>query len=285
MRSKRKKTPAENEGLRRCGPGVRGDDAPLQGARARLLGTLFLRAGNLRFLGNDAAQTLSDVEALVARAHALGIAHRGPFAGGPHTTELSRDIARALFVAWRALQTLSAFTEYGGDGWPNFREDMERATNVLRDGRPDKSSGHSLRMAISMAEQGVGMALGVGFVGSTREQALRLLRDTFSQLFGEVFRQHPADDEVMKHFASTAPASKALRSATGEDQTWRHAFHLAAIALAADIIWAGREHAIVERRAGDEVFFRFPMEDGDKSRRKLLGRLQTFDGRRRSPSK
>ncbi len=214
------------------------------------------------------------VEALIRRAAELGISRHGSEATGPHETELSRDVAAGLFVAWRALQATSAIARYGNDDWLHFRAEVRKARNVFRGGRPDASPSADRSIAVAMAKQALGYAFGIGFQGRTSDDAVRFLRETFSANHGEVFRQTP-DDVIRAHMEDNSRVGRALaewRFRKTSRDAFESEFDSAALALARDVVWWGHTHAGAQP---GESTFRFPMDPNDKTRAKLQARLQS----------
>jgi hypothetical protein len=217
------------------------------------------------------------VRKLIERAEGLGVAHQGFEGGGPHRTRTSRDWAAALFVTSRALELARSFVELNPrDVRQHQRADIHKARNVLRGGRADSAAGADQDLALKLASAAIGKTLGIGCpaVGSFR--GVRLLRGAFSKVFGSIFLAVPPDDALVLHLNEASRAAKALAARRAREVSrveFNDLIDLAAATLATDAIWAA--HEATKARSVNEDVFRFPMTDGDKTRRQLLKRLQT----------
>jgi hypothetical protein len=218
-------------------------------------------------LAADVSSVCRNVVGLMRRATELGISRQGLEATGPHANELSRDVAEGLFVAWRALQATSAFVQHGGETWRDFRAQIRRARNVLRGGRADDSTPADRSIAVDMARQAILYALGYGFRGCTRDDALQLIRDSYADNYCPEFRQTPDDASILVHFGVDSRANRAfVKWSRGEIQqgALQREIELSALMLARDVLWSARN------AAGN----RYPMDPKDTSPAKLLARLQ-----------
>jgi hypothetical protein len=223
---------------------------------------------------SEVGQVTAHVEALVERARELGIMSRFGFEGtGPHETEVSRDVAAALFVALRSLEVLTGFVHPLGPP-RHWRDQIRGAHNVLRGGRPDGAPNADRTMAVDMARQALMFAYGIAFKGRNQNDAVAHIRSTYSALFGSVFERAPDDATILAHLSKTSKAGAALADGCAgrlSPEDVHRALALAALALAADVVWAGHAEA---GSNPTEAEFRFPWDAGDTTRPKLLARLR-----------
>jgi len=214
------------------------------------------------------------VGAVIESAQALGIAQHGYQGTGPHETELSRDLSAALFVARRALQAGCAFLKYDEAHWPEIREEMRKAQNILRGGRPDSVSGPDQMMAVDVARQAIMMSLGIGFPASGAMEAVKFIRQTYVELFGSVFEKAPSDITIRSHLDETSTVGQIVSKQVAPGIVSGLQFNELtgpALDLAADMLWAGYEEAGAKP---PEAVLRFSFADGDKTRRSLRTRLE-----------
>jgi hypothetical protein len=257
-------------------------------------------APRLEHYVKEAYGTLASVGRLIRRAEDLRISRYGSDGSGPHETKLSRTVAEGLFVAYRALQTTIAVAQYGS-ALPGWQDQVSRAWHLFRGGGRNKSPSADRLAALGVAHQALAYALGIGFRGRTQDDAVRLVRERYTFLFGSVFRDVPDDATIRAHLtldSSSQAGEAAVRWARGETQRdeFDHEVELAAITLVADVLWAAHV------AAGDdpsESVFRFPMGDRKSqpdfhkllancvidSRRKRRGQSPTGARRGRPPKK
>jgi hypothetical protein len=267
----------------------------LEQARRKSLALLRERATQLEAFEAEVGDVFRRVDRLNQRAAALGIATPGYQASGPHllgsppgddgaSAGLSRDVSTGLFVAWRALQATVAFVRYGGDSWREFRSQIRGARNVFRGGRPDASPSADRRMAVGMARQAIGFALGIGWQGRTEDDGVAHIRQSYAELFGDVFKRAPVDTSIRAHLNATSRAGLALAKwrcgATLRD-AFDEELELAVVALAVDVLWRGYQAA---GESPGESCFRFPMDRKDTTQAKLRTRFLSGrrDGRRKA---
>jgi hypothetical protein len=222
-------------------------------------------------LRNAAATVNAHVQELLALARRLGLVEGGPFANGPETDSAERDTARALFVAFRALQLVEGLAldpEWQFD----HRSQMRSAHKVLLGGRPDSAKGHHISMAIATARQAIAEVNGVGYVGFPKrplEEHVSTLKERAAELFGPAMLE-VSDSKLTpflheRGFLSSDEAHAALEKDAPQ--------------LAAILLWEAAQLAKEHDKPDQHCFFR--LEPGDRDRRRLLSRILTSRARSR----